>query len=477
MTSHNITRLDNASIERFNARRRCWYLTCIRCRNSATRQRSPPSETMINWDELDEFYDQFRHNPALPINVVLTTLSTCQLATFLSMTLQDAQLSPFTLPLQAQASIDNNLQKRRVKQRQRRLPPDTRWCLSHLDTLSMKTFVLHFELIDKQYATARYKTILNDQLDPTTGAALLEQYKQWKATTDYVVFWQDRNRLKTITESHASCSAFVGDLILRVTPRPMAMRVDNDARRKDEQDGSSSNASVTATEDEGLDSNDTTLKCWMIGSTNITELFDAYRQQTCSLPRPCKLETSLQELLAVSNILFLDPNNHSTAMANLLTKLPELPILDQESFRDRAAVHLLRCISSVDEDQTDIRPDAIISTLLQHCHGHPLGFGEVKPGSRSTTKHAAIMDILRLAIICKRSIDKWHRPNFLAIMILGYRIAFFVVSKRHDMYTMLEIASLNVAVSISDLHTFATRKNLDLLSAVSHCFWETCATP
>ncbi|ORX47508.1 hypothetical protein DM01DRAFT_1339139 [Hesseltinella vesiculosa] len=51
--------------------RRCRYSTCIRCRNSAARQRSPPSEAMINWDVLDEFYGQFRHNPALPIKVHL----------------------------------------------------------------------------------------------------------------------------------------------------------------------------------------------------------------------------------------------------------------------------------------------------------------------------------------------------------------------------------------------------------------------
>ncbi|ORX56362.1 hypothetical protein DM01DRAFT_1019213 [Hesseltinella vesiculosa] len=119
MTSRNVMRLANSSVERFIARhnaesgsrfqmtephphlestdpavpepvpfarcsdckckrplvqfegRRCWYLTCIRCRNSATRQRSPPSEAMIDWDELDDFYVQFRHNPALPINVHL----------------------------------------------------------------------------------------------------------------------------------------------------------------------------------------------------------------------------------------------------------------------------------------------------------------------------------------------------------------------------------------------------------------------
>ncbi|ORX61675.1 hypothetical protein DM01DRAFT_1332268 [Hesseltinella vesiculosa] len=44
----------------FEARRCC-----------ATRQRSPPSEAMINWDELDEFNGQFHRNPALPINVHL----------------------------------------------------------------------------------------------------------------------------------------------------------------------------------------------------------------------------------------------------------------------------------------------------------------------------------------------------------------------------------------------------------------------
>ncbi|ORX55555.1 hypothetical protein DM01DRAFT_1373302 [Hesseltinella vesiculosa] len=109
--------------------RGCWYRTCIRCRNSTTRQQSPPSEAMINWDVLDEFYGQFRHNPALPIKVHLPDnlvdwqhlrvislcismkrLASCSILS-LSMTLQDGQLSPFTLPVQAQASIDNNFQR------------------------------------------------------------------------------------------------------------------------------------------------------------------------------------------------------------------------------------------------------------------------------------------------------------------------------------------------------------------------------
>ncbi|ORX44761.1 hypothetical protein DM01DRAFT_1378334 [Hesseltinella vesiculosa] len=51
--------------------RRCWYRTCIRCRNKATEQRTPPSEAMINWDEFSEFYSQFSENTNLPINMHL----------------------------------------------------------------------------------------------------------------------------------------------------------------------------------------------------------------------------------------------------------------------------------------------------------------------------------------------------------------------------------------------------------------------
>jgi hypothetical protein len=40
------------------------------------------------------------------------------------------------------------------------------------------------------------------------------------------------------------------------------------------------------------------------------------------------------------------------------------------------------------EEESDIQPDAIISTLMQHDFGYPVGFGEVKPGNSSSTKHS-----------------------------------------------------------------------------------------
>lgn len=131
---------------------------------------------------------------------------------------------------------------------------------------------------------------------------------------------------------------------------------------------------------------------------------------------------------------------------------------------------------SVHQDLTDIRPNAIISTLVQHDFGCPLGFGEAKIGNGSTTKQAVNLDIFRLGITCKRAIERHDLPACLGFMINGYSISFSIVSKRHDcLYTMTEIGSLDFASSLSDLHTFATRKNLDFLAAISNCFWSTCA--
>ncbi|ORX62306.1 hypothetical protein DM01DRAFT_1331748, partial [Hesseltinella vesiculosa] len=50
---------------------RCWYRTCMRCRSSGTRQRTPPAEAMIHWDDLGEIYSQFGNNAVLPLNIHL----------------------------------------------------------------------------------------------------------------------------------------------------------------------------------------------------------------------------------------------------------------------------------------------------------------------------------------------------------------------------------------------------------------------
>lgn len=86
---------------------------------------------------------------------------------------------------------------------------------------------------------------------------------------------------------------------------------------------------------------------------------------------------------------------------------------------------------------------SIISTLVQHDFGYPVGFGEVKPGNSSTTKSSVCLDVLRLGIASKRAIDKWHLDGCLAFMINGFYIPFFVVRKQHKhLYRMTEIGAM-----------------------------------
>ncbi|KAI7857553.1 hypothetical protein BDC45DRAFT_554662 [Circinella umbellata] len=121
-------------------------------------------------------------------------------------------------------------------------------------------------------------------------------------------------------------------------------------------------------------------------------------------------------------------------------------------------------LKSSSEEESDIRIDAIISTLIQQ------------------QKHSVCMDILRLGIASKRAIDKCHLSGCLAFMLNGFYISFFAVRKQHKLlYTKTEIGAMAVDSSLSELHSFASPKNLDMLSNIGRCFWNQCnvtdATP
>jgi hypothetical protein len=131
--------------------------------------------------------------------------------------------------------------------------------------------------------------------------------------------------------------------------------------------------------------------------------------------------------------------------------------------------------TNVSDVETDIRPDAIISTLVQHDLGYSIGFDEVKVGNESTTKHSVCLDVVRLGVVCKQAIDRAHLAGCIAFLINGFYLSFFMVRKeQHQFYTMTEITSLAMTPSLSDLYTFVMLKNLNMLAKVIHSFWCHC---
>ncbi|RCH95273.1 hypothetical protein CU097_008329 [Rhizopus azygosporus] len=124
---------------------------------------------------------------------------------------------------------------------------------------------------------------------------------------------------------------------------------------------------------------------------------------------------------------------------------------------------------------TDICPDAIISTLAQHDFAQSIGFGEVKVGNESTTKHSVCLDVVQLGAACKQAIGQANLAGCIAFLIDSFCPSFFMVRKeQHQFYIMTEIASLVMAPSLTDLHTFVTLKSLNMFAKVSQSFWYHC---
>ncbi|ORE07518.1 hypothetical protein BCV72DRAFT_290231 [Rhizopus microsporus var. microsporus] len=384
--------------------------------------------------------------------------------------------------------------------KRKRTPNDAQWCLNHANTLSLKSFALQFQLCDRAYCMGRYRTILDKYFETDAKDILLNELKQWTFSIYSIDFWKEQTRKKMMSDTHASCSALVNQIIMEEIPfidhnilalSSILFLVPNEhSALKSRVFGLPSLHSLCDHVFHDLmETNDSTNDNQLTDDEfiTITRTINGIDAKTKSI-REAKLV-----LLSFSVRMTGNKANVVEGITNLLTKLPRNRLLNldkmgevelqmtyydaflSEIIADQDRNVALRWANKSCEEESDIRPDTIISTLMQHDFGYPVGFGEVKPGNSSTTKHSLCMNILRLGIASKRAIDKWHLNGCLAFMIDGFYISFFLVRKQHEhLYTMAEIAAMTVASSLGDLHTFASLKNLDTLSKVSRYFWNHC---
>lgn len=59
---------------------------------------------------------------------------------------------------------------------------------------------------------------------------------------------------------------------------------------------------------------------------------------------------------------------------------------------------------------SNIRPDVIVFTLVQHALGQSLGFREVKIGGDQVTSHPLCLDTFKLAVLSRNTILKHNLP-------------------------------------------------------------------
>ncbi|KAI9262268.1 hypothetical protein BDA99DRAFT_510744 [Phascolomyces articulosus] len=224
------------------------------------------------------------------------------------------------------------------------------------------------------------------------------------------------------------------------------------------------------------------ISCSWHPMTIVTRIINEVAEKTKTI-RTAKLEL----LTLAASMEGGNKANVVEGVANLLTKLPRVEILNmdklgevelQTTYYDALLSELIADQDknvalrwpnkSTDEEQTDIRPDAIVSTIMQHDFGY-------LPGNSSTTKYSVSLDVLRLGIASKRAIDKWRLNSCFGFMINGFDLTFFITKKQHkNCSTMLDIAQFTYASSLSNLHSFVSLMNLNKLTKVGRCFWNEC---
>lgn len=135
---------------------------------------------------------------------------------------------------------------------------------------------------------------------------------------------------------------------------------------------------------------------------------------------------------------------------------------------------ILRWPNKMDETAPEVRPDAIISTLIQLKFGRQLGYGEVKPGDDSTTTQSLCLDTLKLAVLSRNTCLKNEHP-VLIFQVNGFQLIFYMTQRiHHRFYTMIEIGRVKVPDSLSSIQSFVNLKNLQTLLQVTQIFWYSC---
>lgn len=159
---------------------------------------------------------------------------------------------------------------------------------------------------------------------------------------DSTNFWKEQARLKVMSDTHASCSALVDQIIVEETPHvdrsndsPSATTSTSNAstsqnetnRENTHKNNTSSHIYTINTTSNSLPPSSTTsfdndnsndsssnesISPWLIHNINVTDLFRTYQQQISLTDSTFKIEADLQEILALSDIPFLAPNEHST---------------------------------------------------------------------------------------------------------------------------------------------------------------------
>ncbi|KAI9018105.1 hypothetical protein CLU79DRAFT_866679 [Phycomyces nitens] len=131
--------------------------------------------------------------------------------------------------------------------------------------------------------------------------------------------------------------------------------------------------------------------------------------------------------------------------------------------------------TSTDAVDSESKPDCLISIITDNHVACNIGFGEVKSELEVKNHRLVNFDLIRLGVFAKNAIDKASLTGTIAIHVVGTHACFYLVQLKADgLYTMTEIASVTVPLSIKDLRGYLAYASE--LKTILKVFEDNCIT-
>ncbi|CAO3658616.1 unnamed protein product [Rhizopus stolonifer] len=235
------------------------------------------------------------------------------------------------------------------KKKQRVIAADIHWCISNRDSLTLKSFADEFGLLDRQYAVARYTSIIDNRHFADDQEQLQSELNLFRKSEAFKLYWLERSRTSTQLDAHTNCAEYVHAVIEKeirtfsstvtatdvttpipttVVPSDTISFTANDTTRTTDIESEEEAEAEAATVEAAFDplsknmENVSPLTPWIFKGVDVAELFTKFRQAVnrMSSSHLFFIESSIHELLALSNILFLCPGQHSPLLMNVFTE-------------------------------------------------------------------------------------------------------------------------------------------------------------
>lgn len=294
------------------------------------------------------------------------------------------------------------LKKSSPKKKNRVLSADIQWCFDNKAGLTLTSFVEKFGILNKQYALSRYNSIISNAIFGDDSQRLLSELTTCKETDEYKLFWINRINKKTQLAVQEGCAQYVSDNAQDALENLTSMSRNEPTDKPSLSSEEYISPSLSSTDSEPnptlpssctsptvnngnksppslstvnpapstshtINSDDNSarplspaqnthipnvetspvLAPWLFEEADIASLFTEFKQAVAEISTDhlFLIESSIHELLSLSNILLLAPEQYSQLAIDIFT---------EETLRSLDSYLLKECLDSRQDMDDDV---------------------------------------------------------------------------------------------------------------------------